>query len=201
MIDHNHPRAPAVTDTGSFARVPPASSVFRDVHCVALSGLRRFTPSRHGSSGRGLRHSAIGHTDVPGGHLHDTLRRHRWLSAVFRKKGRLYKLLSGRWLSIPLWTIWGLGVSFFLLLQFHVYEPVEWAVVAATIPLFAFLFAFTNRRLLKAGMHSDMAVTEALAPALDLSRDSARALRGRYDGVGRPPAACIDRGRHRCAHA
>ena len=91
-----------------------------------------------------------------------TLRRHRWLSALFRNKGRLYKLLSGRWLSIPLWTIWGLGISFFLLLQLHVYEPVEWAVVAAAIPLFAVLFAFTKRRLLKAGMHSDMSVTEAL---------------------------------------
>ena len=92
-----------------------------------------------------------------------TLRRHRWLSALFRSKGRLYKLLSGRWLSIPLWTIWGLGISFFLLLQLHLYGPVEWAVVAAAIPLFAILFTFTNRRLLKAGMHSDMAVTEALA--------------------------------------
>ena len=92
-----------------------------------------------------------------------TLRRHRWLSALFRQKGRLYRLLSGRWLRIPLQTIWGLGISFLLLLQFHVYEPVEWAVVAATIPLFTILFAFSNRRLLKAGMHADMAVTEALA--------------------------------------
>ena len=91
-----------------------------------------------------------------------TLRRHRWLSALFRNKGRLYKLLSGRWLNIPLWTIWGLGISFFLLLQLHIYEQVEWAVVAAAIPLFAILFAFSNRRLVKAGMHADMAVTEAL---------------------------------------
>ena len=91
-----------------------------------------------------------------------TLRRHRWLSALFRQKGRLYLLLSGRWLSVPLWTIWGLGISFLLLLQFHVYEPVEWAVAAATIPLFTILFACSNRRLLKAGVHSDMAVTGAL---------------------------------------
>ncbi|MDE2824173.1 MAG: hypothetical protein OXK79_11795, partial [Chloroflexota bacterium] len=91
-----------------------------------------------------------------------TLRRHRWLSALFRQRGRLYLLLSGRWLSVPLWTIWGLGISFLLLLQFHVYEPVEWAVAAATIPLFTILFAFSNRSLLKAGVHSDMAVTGAL---------------------------------------
>ena len=59
-----------------------------------------------------------------------TLRRHRWLSALFRQKGRFYRLLSGWWLSIPLQTIWGLGISFLLLLQFRVYEPVEWAVIA-----------------------------------------------------------------------
>jgi len=92
-----------------------------------------------------------------------TLRRHRWLSASLRRRGRLYLLLSGRWLSVPLWTIWGLGISLLLLLQFHVYEPVEWAVAATTIPLFTILFAYINRRLLKAGVHSDMAVTGALA--------------------------------------
>ena len=62
-----------------------------------------------------------------------------------------------------MWTIGGLFISFFLLLQFHVFEPVEWAVVAATIPLFTVLFTISNRRLLKAGVHSDMAVTEGLA--------------------------------------
>ena len=91
------------------------------------------------------------------------LRRRRWLRALFRERGRLYKLLSKGWLSILFWTIWGVLVSFFLLLQFYVYELVEWVFVAATIPMFTVLFALINRRLLKAGVHSDMAVTEGLA--------------------------------------
>ena len=93
----------------------------------------------------------------------NALRRRRWLPALFREQGRLYRLLSRGWLSIFFWTIWGLLISFVLLLQFHVYKLVEWAVVAATIPVFAFFFALFYRRLLKAGVHSDMAVTEGLA--------------------------------------
>ena len=91
-----------------------------------------------------------------------TLRRHRWLSALFRRQGWLYGLLSGHWLRILIWTSFSFVVSFVLLLQLHVYELVEWAVLAATIPLFTVVFAFIHRRLLKAGLHADMAVTEAL---------------------------------------
>ena len=91
-----------------------------------------------------------------------TLRRHRWLSALFRRQGGLYALLSGQWLSILIWTSLGLVMSFLLLLQIHVYELVEWAVLAATIPLFTVVFAFIQRRLLKAGLHADVAVTEAM---------------------------------------
>ena len=91
-----------------------------------------------------------------------TLRRHRWLSALFRRQGWLYGLLSGHWLRILIWTSFSLVVSFVLLLQLHVYELVEWAVLAATIPLFTVVFAFIHRRLLNAGLHADMAVTEAL---------------------------------------
>ena len=77
----------------------------------------------------------------------NALRRHRWLPALFRKQGRLYKLLSKGLMSILFWTIAGLFISFFMLLQFHVHEPLEWAVVAATIPLFTLLFAFLSRLL------------------------------------------------------
>ena len=91
-----------------------------------------------------------------------TLRRKRWLSGLFRRQGWLYAVLSGQWLSILFWTAMGLVMSFLLLLQVHVYTWVEWVALAATIPLFTAVFAFSERRLLKAGLHADVAVTEAL---------------------------------------
>ena len=130
-----------------------------------------------------------------------TLHRHRWLSALFRQKGRLYRLLSGRWLSVPLWTIWGLGISFLLLLQFHVYEPVEWAVAAATIPLFTILFCVQQPPSPEGGSalgHGRHRGTGGLA--LDLSGGVAGAPDGRNGVVGRPPGACIDRCRRRRTH-
>ena len=92
----------------------------------------------------------------------NALRRHRRLPVMFREQGRLYKLLSKGLLSILFWTIAGLFISFFMLLQFHVHEPLEWAVVAATVPVFTLLFAYLSLRLRKAGVHADMAVTEGL---------------------------------------
>ena len=91
-----------------------------------------------------------------------TLRRKRWLSGLFRRQGWLYAVLSGQWLSILFWTVIGLVMSFLLLLQVHVYTRVEWVVLAATIPLFAGVFAFIQRCLLKAGLHADVAATGAL---------------------------------------
>lgn len=91
-----------------------------------------------------------------------TLRRKRWLSGLFWRQGWLYAVLSGRWLTILFWTAMGLLMSFLLLLQMHVYTRVEWVVLAATIPLFTVVFAGSQRRLLKAGLHVDVAVTEAL---------------------------------------
>ena len=93
----------------------------------------------------------------------NALRRHRRLPVMFREQGRLYKLLSKGLLSILFWTIAGLFISFFMLLQFHVHEPLEWAVVAATVPVFTLLFAYLSLRLRKAGVHADMALTEGLA--------------------------------------
>ena len=91
-----------------------------------------------------------------------TLRRERRLSAMFRRQGWLYALLFRRTLSIVIWMIWGSGMSFLLLLQLHVYEPVEWAVLASMIPVFTVVFTTFRRRLLKEGMHEDVAVTVAL---------------------------------------
>ena len=91
-----------------------------------------------------------------------TLRRWRLLSGLFWRQGRLYALLSGRWLTILFWTAMGLLMSFLLLVQAHVYTRVEWVVLAVTIPLFMVVSASGQRRLLKAGLHADVAVTEAL---------------------------------------
>ena len=90
------------------------------------------------------------------------LRRKRRLSAMFRRQGWLYALLSRRWLSTLVWTIWGFGMSFLLLLQLYVYEPIEWAALALTIPVFTTVFTTFRRRLVKEGMHVDVAVTTAL---------------------------------------
>ena len=90
------------------------------------------------------------------------LRRHRRLSALFRRQGRLYALLSGRWLRILVWTSLTVVMSFVLLAQVLAYGPVEWAVLVSTVPIFAGVTTAIRHRLLKAGMHADVAVTEAL---------------------------------------
>ena len=159
----SHPQAPTVADTASYAGSP------RHLQFLAVSFVWLWVVYAV-SRGPAMEVSAVGLgmllLGVPmcmAGICTNALRRHRWLPALFRKQGRLYKLLSKGLMSILFWTIAGLFISFFMLLQFHVHEPLEWAVVAATIPLFTLLFAFLSRRLRKAGVHSDMAVTEGLA--------------------------------------
>ena len=92
-----------------------------------------------------------------------TVRQQRRASALFWRQGWLYDLWVGRTLRILMWTIWGLGMSFLLLLQFHVYELAGWLVLILIIPLFSLISAAIHRRLLNAGMHADVAVTQALA--------------------------------------
>ena len=92
-----------------------------------------------------------------------TLRRQRQVSAMFRRQAWLYGLWLGRWLRILVWTIWGLGMSAVLLLQMHVYDHVQWAVLVLIVPLFSIVFTSICRRFSSAGMHEDVAVTQALA--------------------------------------
>ena len=89
-----------------------------------------------------------------------SLRRQYWLS-LFHKQGLLYYLLSRQVLKSLFWTTWALSMSFLLVLRFHVYSPLEWTVLAATIPIFAIVFA-TLRRVLAKELRTDTAVTEAL---------------------------------------
>ena len=80
---------------------------------------------------------------------------------LFQKRGWLYDLLSRRLLASLFWTGWALAMSFVLLLRFHVYDRVEWAVLAATIPVFALVFAGIHRVFAKE-MRPDAAATWAL---------------------------------------
>ena len=89
-----------------------------------------------------------------------SLRRQYWLG-LFRRQGLLYYLLSRRVLRSLFWTAWALSMSFFLLLRFHVYNSLEWAVLATTIPIFAIVFA-ALRRVLSKELRTDAAITEAL---------------------------------------
>ena len=89
-----------------------------------------------------------------------TLRR-QFKLLLFQRRGWLYGLLSRRLLRTLFWTAWALAMSFVLLLRFHVYGPVEWAVLAATIPMFALVFAVLHRVSVKE-LRADAAVTEAL---------------------------------------
>ena len=91
-----------------------------------------------------------------------TLRQQRKVSAMFRRQGWLYRLWLGRWLRILMWTIWGLGMSAVLLLQLHLYDHVGWAALVLIVPLFSIVFTTIHRRLSSAGMHEDVAVTQAL---------------------------------------
>ena len=92
-----------------------------------------------------------------------TLLQQRKISAMFRRHGWLSRLWLGRWVRILMWTIWGLGMSAVLLLQFHVYDHVGWAVLVLIVPLFSVAFTTIYRRLSGAGMHEDVAVIQALA--------------------------------------
>ena len=93
--------------------------------------------------------------------VYTSMLRRQFRLVLFRKRGWLYALLSRRLLVTLFWTGWALATSFVLLLRFHVYGGVEWAVLAATIPVFALVFA-SLRHVLAEELRADAAVTEAL---------------------------------------
>ena len=62
--EHRHGRQPAYM-------APPGSSLPRHGHTVAVIGLRRFTRPGHGGNHRRIRGVAAGHTNVPGGGVHE----------------------------------------------------------------------------------------------------------------------------------
>ncbi len=92
-----------------------------------------------------------------------TLSQQRKVSAMFRQQGWLSRIWIGRWLRILMWTIWALGMSALLLLQLNFYDYKAWAVLFLIVPLYSVAFNVIKRRLSCAGMHEDMAVTQAAA--------------------------------------
>ena len=106
-------------------------------------------------------HAAGGRAHLVWPAIYTSTLRRQFRLVLFRSKGWLYALLSRRLLASLFWTVWALAISFVLLLRFHVFGRVEWAVLAATIPMFALVFAALHRAFAKE-LRPDAAVTEAL---------------------------------------
>ena len=87
---------------------------------------------------------------------------HRQFQLVFfRERGWVYRLLSRRLFIQVFWTFCALVTAFVLLVRFQVYDLLQWAVLAATVPVFALVFRAIHRLLAKE-LRSDVAATQAL---------------------------------------
>jgi hypothetical protein len=67
--------------------------------------------------------------------------------AKFASQGWFFRLMSRRIMRVILWIIWALVFSFFMLVQFHTYNSLEWTAFFLVIPVFYAIFA-TCRRFL-----------------------------------------------------
>ena len=76
--------------------------------------------------------------------------------------GRLYSLLSRRFLRMSWWLIFSLVMSFLLFLQIHVYTAVEWGVLVVGILVFPITFALIRAFILEE-FREDIAHSMALA--------------------------------------
>ncbi len=65
----------------------------------------------------------------------------------FSNQGLLFRLLSGRTLSVIFWILWSLFSSFFMLIQFHTYDNFQWKVFFLTVPVFWCIFILNKRFL------------------------------------------------------
>ena len=64
---------------------------------------------------------------------------------LFAKRGWIFKFISSRPLKITLWICWALVTSFFILVQFHTYNYLEWFVFFLVIPVFWFVFKILQK--------------------------------------------------------
>lgn len=101
-----------------------------------------------------------------------TIRQIRRL-AIFKEKGLIFKVVSSRVLKSVVWVLWAVGTSFFMLIQFHTYNALEWLVFLLVIPFFWIVFIacqkFTAREIVSY-LATDIALkwTRALCPLIML---------------------------------
>jgi hypothetical protein len=74
----------------------------------------------------------------------NTIRQIRRLT-FFAKRGWIFRVLSGRALKVIFWTFWGLGSSFFMLVQFHTYNDLEWIVFFLVVPVYWIIFSMSHK--------------------------------------------------------
>jgi hypothetical protein len=65
----------------------------------------------------------------------------------YHASGWVYRIFSRRILRTMLWVLWAVASAFVMLLQFATYSGIEWLALAATIPVFWFVYS-RSRRLL-----------------------------------------------------
>jgi hypothetical protein len=91
----------------------------------------------------------------------NTIRQIRRL-AIFAKRGLIFRWLSGRPLKVIFWICWALGSSFFMLVQFHTYNNLEWIVFFLVVPVFWIVFTISRRLIaheLRPYLVTNMALT------------------------------------------
>ena len=65
---------------------------------------------------------------------------------IFSTSGRLYSFFSNRPLKICLWVCWALFSSFFMFIQFHFYNKLDWFTFILVIPIFGFVFKIIQKK-------------------------------------------------------
>lgn len=96
-----------------------------------------------------------------------TIRQIRRLT-IFAKRGWIFRLLSGRPLKVISWVSWALGTSFFMLIQFHTYNTLDWITFFLVIPVFWIIFCI-SRRLIASELRCYLATEMALVWSRRLS--------------------------------
>src|SRR5690606_8078359 len=69
------------------------------------------------------------------------LRRLEYLAS----RGWLFRLLSGRFLALVFWPLWGIISALLILLQCYHYTPQQWGLLALLLPLFLLVYVFALR--------------------------------------------------------
>jgi len=65
---------------------------------------------------------------------------------IFKNKGLIYKILSGGFVGTIICILWGIGSSWFMLMQLQFYNWIDWFALFTTIPIY---YSITNYLLEK----------------------------------------------------